>query len=170
MNGGTIFILGVIGVVGATSYSMMNHDPMVVDMPVAQVQERLAQAVSTWPSGVGDGVGSIMPVSKTPNGVNVHLKYFVTRGGRNCRINLTAIDDETTRMSSDCTQVDVHTHNADSATERAGNEGDEAFVDEHARSVMAGDTFDFDHANGVSRDALMANHDAVVAEGLDAAH
>lgn len=170
MNGGTVFLAGVVAVGGYMGYSMMNHDPMVVDLPVAEVQAQLARAVTTWPSeesNLGGGVGSIMPAGSFSGGVNVKLRYSSQAGARDCKILLTAVDNDTTRMASDCSDGDVTTASASSALQRADDETDEVFIDEHARSVMAGDTFDFEGADRLSTDIMLRERSSITAEAME---
>ena len=172
MNGGTVFVIGIVGIVGAGAYKMSNHDPMLVDLPVAEVKARLASAVTTWPAdknNPGNGVGSIMPAGPFSAGVNVQLKYSSHSGTRDCKILLTAVDEGTTRMASECTNVTFLTDGSDSALQRAGDESDEVFIDEHARSVMAGDTFDLEGAEQRSTDIFMRDQHTITAEGLEGA-
>jgi hypothetical protein len=165
MNGGMVFLAGVVAVGGYMGYSMMNHDPMVVDLPVAEVQQQLLGKTSTYDAGTS-GTGMVRTIGRTADGVRVESQYGTHWRVVPCRIVLTAEDEGSTRMAADCSV----SSGPDGAGEQATDEMREAFVNEHARSIMAGEEFSLRRAEAAEDAAFAREQDAVTAEGLEGAH
>lgn len=162
MNGGTVFLVGAGAIASYFGYTMMNHDPMVVNLPVAQVQEQLSRATTTWQRAGNDGTGSVRPAGVAGDGVGVWLQIGPRAQITSCRIQLVAQDEETTKMVPDCGAPG----RASSAMAQTQAELHEGFVREHARSVMAGEPFDRDRVQASAQVAVLRNREAMGDEAL----
>jgi hypothetical protein len=162
MNGGTVFLVGSAGLAVYFGVQMWNADPTVVDLPIAQVQQHLANATTNFPATDVSSAGFVRPVGSDADGINVQVSMGSGSAGTRCRINLTAISADETKFTADCGAPGAEP----SALAETTAQVTEALVREHARSQLTGSAFDAGRVVAAAQVAVLGNRDAMAGEAL----
>lgn len=167
MNGGTVFVVGIVGIITYVAYSMSGYDPTVFDMPVDQARTAIAKAVVHVPSVANRGEYSLRGGESTTDHVELikttqFSPAYSENGQNRCFARLSSISDTKVKVVADCSNERSET----SAIEANMVEIREATFNEFIQSTLRKHAFDDEGVYSKQIGAVLRNRQAMHLEAL----
>ena len=167
MNGGTVFVVGIVGITTYVAYSVSGYDPIVFDMPADQARAAIAQAVVHVPSVADRGEFSLRGGESTTDHVELikttqFSPAYRENGQNRCFARFSSISDTKVKVVADCSNERSET----SAIEANMVEIREATFNEFIQSTLRKRAFDADSVHSKQVGAMLRNKDAMHLEAL----
>jgi hypothetical protein len=168
MNGGTVLVVGLGGIIAYVAYSMSGYDPYVFNMPAEQARTALANAFVEVPYVSGKGTYTIRGGTSTIDSVELTtINDFddsdsTSNSGSSCFARLAPISESKVKVVADCSTETSGT----SAIEANLVEIREATHNEFIQSTLRKRAFDAEGVRSKQIGAVLRNNKAMNQEAL----